>query len=633
MATAQGMSGMDVTAMTAELRDLLPLWIGKIYQYEGKTLAIRLNGEEHAKYNLLVEAGRRANLVPDIPTPPKTPPGFAMLLRKYLLGGRVKDIRQVGMQRVFSISVQKKEAVYHLFFELFDEGNAVLCGEDLTIIKPLWHHRFKDREVIPGEKYAISGRDCARQSDAEMAALLKQSGRDLVRTLAVDCMLGGQYAEEVARRAEVEKNAPAAEANPEAVYRAITGLLNEVEHDRSPVIMESGCWPVQIGGGHVLQTFATFNQALAAFYPTLREEIKKPEAQRLTKQEVIRRQQEGAIAKFDQRIERLEKTIALVYENYGFVDETIRALRSASENHSWQEIEKTLKRSDSPLARKVVAVHPAEAAVTLDIGVQVKIPVNQSIEETVSSFYDQIKKFRGKKEGALAAMEKAPRERAAPERRPAIKAAKPRWFQRFRWFYTSDGTLVLGGKDADQNEELVKKYMEGGDTFVHADVHGASVVLVKGTTERMDEVAQFAASYSGAWRSGHFSADVYTARPDQVSKTPPSGEYVSRGSFIVRGERTYYRDVPLSTAVGVQLVPEATVIGGPPEAVKKHARAYVTLIPGQYEPNDIARKVVRVLRQAFSPEESKDLKNILSTERVAAFVPPGGSDIVEQHEG
>ena len=88
---------------------------------------------------------------------------------------------------------------------------------------------------------------------------------------------------------------------------------------------------------------------------------------------------------------------------------------------------------------------------------------------------------------------------------------------------------------------------------MHADIHGASVVIVKGRTEKMDEVAQFAASYSGAWRSGHFSADVYSAQPDQVSKTPQAGEFVARGSFIVRGERTYYRNIPL--AVGIGLVP------------------------------------------------------------------------------
>jgi hypothetical protein len=155
------------------------------------------------------------------------------------------------------------------------------------------------------------------------------------------------------------------------------------------------------------------------------------------------------------------------------------------------------------------------------------------------------------------------------------------------------------------------------------------VVILKGKTDRMDEVAQFAASYSGAWRSGHFSADVYSVAPDQVSKTPESGEYVARGSFIVRGEREYYHNVPLEVAIGLQTSPELGVIGGPPSAVKERASIVVELRPGQYEPNDTAKKVLRLIRESLSEQDQKGLKGVLNTESVAAFVPPGGSDLVE----
>jgi hypothetical protein len=213
--------------------------------------------------------------------------------------------------------------------------------------------------------------------------------------------------------------------------------------------------------------------------------------------------------------------------------------------------------------------------------------------------------------------------------RATTPVMKKRWFHRFRWFNTSDGILVLGGKDASQNEELVKKYMEGGDRFVHADVHGASVVIVKGATTRMDEVVQFAASYSGAWRSNHATADVYAAVPPQVSKTPESGEYVSRGSFVIRGEREYYWDVPLAAAIGLQREPELAVIGGPPSAVAKKTDLFLVLKPGTFEPNDTAKKVLRTLRERVGEEEAKSLKAVLNTDQIAAFVPPGGSDIVE----
>jgi hypothetical protein len=122
---------------------------------------------------------------------------------------------------------------------------------------------------------------------------------------------------------------------------------------------------------------------------------------------------------------------------------------------------------------------------------------------------------------------------------------------------------------------------------------------------------------------------VYSVAPGQVSKTPESGEYVSRGSFIIRGEREYYRNVPLGIAIGLQTTPEVAVIGGPPDAVTPHTDTRVELKPGEFEPNDTARKVLRILRSKIPEDEQKGLKSVLNTENVAAFVPPGGSDIIE----
>jgi hypothetical protein len=123
---------------------------------------------------------------------------------------------------------------------------------------------------------------------------------------------------------------------------------------------------------------------------------------------------------------------------------------------------------------------------------------------------------------------------------------------------------------------------------------------------------------------------VFSALPGQVSKTPESGEFVARGSFIVRGERTWYRNIPLAAAVGLMLEPHAAVIGGPPSAIREKARVSIELRPGQFEPNDTAKKALRILKEKIGEDEAKSLKGILNTESVAAFVPPGGSDIVGQ---
>ncbi|MDD1691942.1 MAG: NFACT family protein [Methanoregula sp.] len=625
MASEKGMSGIDLKVVTADLCEKLPLWIDKIYQFDSRTLGVRLNGENKARYLMIIEAGRRTHLVRDMPAPPKNPPQFAMFLRKYISGGKVLAIRQQGLERILMFDIGKGPRIYHLIIELFDEGNVILTDENYTIIKPLRHHRFREREIVPGATYALGITD-PTSSEENLAIQMKTDDRDLVHFLAIGCMLGGTYAEYICLKTGLEKTLPAMSADPGTVYAAIKEIFGKVVYSPEPVISGNHCEPLDLYHNQDTRHFQTFSEALEAFYPLTKAERKTTDARpKLNKEERILKYQKSAVKKFDEKIEKTEAIVSALYENYQFVSAVIKTLDAASKTHSWQEMEKLIRKKDSEAAKKIVAFHPEEAAVEVDLGKRVKIYVHEGIEQNAGRYYDIIKKFRKKKEGAFRAM-KTPLPRKKEPIRDFIPMKKV-WYHRFRWFMTSDDVVVLGGRDASQNEELVKKYMGGQDLFVHADVHGASVVIVKGKTERMDEVAQFAASYSGAWRSGHFSADVYSALPSQVSKTPESGEFISRGSFIVRGERTYYRNVPLAVAIGLMLDPHAAVIGGPPSAVTRRTNVYVELKPGQFEPNDVAKKVLRLLKQKVSEEDEKALRGILNTDHVAAFVPPGGSDI------
>lgn len=627
MATQQGMSGVDLVAVTAELRRLLPLWVHKVYQGEDRIAAIRLNTKEREKRTILIEPGRRVHLVPEVPAFPVIPPAFAMLLRKYLVGGRVLDIRQRGLQRTIVLDIQKADQVYHLIIEVFDVGNIVLCNEDYTIVQPLTRQKFKDRDVLPGKVYIFPPPDVTLQTREEFMAVLKGDDRDIVRALAVGSFLGGMYAEQICRTVGIPKETPASEADAGAVYDAIHALLDEAAHHQTAVITKTGCHPVITAEPTIQGPFPSFSDALVVYYPKKVREIKEARP-KTTREERIRHQQEEASKKFVKQIKRYEEIVEKIYEEYSFVQEVITTLDAASKVRSWQEISDILRADTTGVGKKILQVFPAEAAVEVNLGMTVKIFVHETVEQNAGRNYDQIKKFKRKLAGARAAMEREihrPVSKATGYTRP-----KNKWYHRFRWFQTSDGVLVIGGRDAGQNEDLVKKYLEGGDMFVHADIHGASVVVVKGKTEHWDEVTRFAAAYSGAWRSGFVTADVYAARPDQVSKTAESGEYLSRGSFVVRGERQWFRSVPLEVAIGLQKKPETRIIGGPASAVKNRADLYLLLTPGTFEPNDVAKKVVRVLRDRLPLSEQKALKFALNTESIAAYVPPGGSDIREE---
>lgn len=135
------------------------------------------------------------------------------------------------------------------------------------------------------------------------------------------------------------------------------------------------------------------------------------------------------------------------------------------------------------------------------------------------------------------------------------KARKVYWFEKFFWFISSENILVIGGKDAQQNELLVKRYMKPNDIYVHADLHGASTVVVKNPTsgpvppKTLNEAGQFAVCFSAAWDSKVLTA-AYWVTPDQVSKTAPSGEYLTVGSFMIRGKKNFLPPSHLTMGFG-----------------------------------------------------------------------------------
>ena len=124
---------------------------------------------------------------------------------------------------------------------------------------------------------------------------------------------------------------------------------------------------------------------------------------------------------------------------------------------------------------------------------------------------------------------------------------KQMWFEKFIYFISSDKYLVLAGRDAQQNEMLYRRYLKKGDIYVHADLHGAATVIIKNNPMTPDapippttlsQAGHLAVCTSSAWDSkAGMSAWWVTA--DQVSKTAPTGEYLTTGGFMVRGKKNF----------------------------------------------------------------------------------------------
>jgi predicted ribosome quality control (RQC) complex YloA/Tae2 family protein len=256
---------------------------------------------------------------------------------------------------------------------------------------------------------------------------------------------------------------------------------------------------------------------------------------------------------------------------------------------------------------------------------ELKINIDKSIEENASIYFDNAKKLKKKIEGTKKALILFQEKLNSSDQEEIIIKTKKivqekrEWFEKFRWFYSSEGFLCIGGRDATSNEIIIKKHTEKNDIVFHTDMSGSPFFVVKvpkdkqPTIATLNETAQAVASFSRAWKSGLAVLEVFYVNPDQVSKEANPGEYMAKGSFMVRGKTNYLRP-ELKVAIGLK---EDKIMCGAIDAIEKHCEKYFILVPGQKKPSDIAKK----LSKEFS----------IQTDEIIRAIPAGNLEIIKNN--
>lgn len=645
---------MDVAAVAEELREkLVGGFVGKAYQLAPDRVVISFQSPGQGKLDLLIEAGRRIHLTEKPREAPKMPPQFPTMLRSRLTGGRVAEVRQHGFDRVAEIEIERGDDSYVLIAEIFPKGNVLLLDDYGRIVLPLRPLAFRDRRLLAGEKYQYreAQLDPRTVSRNDLAFLLAASESDLVRTLVRGLNMGGTYAEEVCLRAGLEKTTPAHSLSGEEidrVHRALGEIFGLVQIEPHFVLDHGNLVdvvpaPLEVYGDLERRDFESFSRALDEYFSSEEEMGPKPK----TSLERRREMQERSIREFRDKERKFAALGEKIYERYGEVDSILSAISGAlDKGYTYSEILAKIKTSGLPIADKILSLDyqgelclrldeaPGEAGVEGDSGgAELELNANLTVPQNAQRYYDRAKEQAKKREGAEKALEETIRiigRRAAPEKiktRKVTRRRKPRWYERFRWFESSDGFLVIGGRDASGNEEIYSKYLEKRDLALHTDVPGAPLTVVKTMGEEVPEstlreAAEFAVSYSSIWKAGLFEGDCYLVNAEQVTKTPEPGEFIKKGAFVIRGERRYYRDVPVGIAIGIA---EDRLIGGPVSATKPRADPVVEIEPGELSPEDLAKRIYRTF--AEREEDRRHLKAVASIDRIVSFLPPGGSRV------
>jgi predicted ribosome quality control (RQC) complex YloA/Tae2 family protein len=195
-----------------------------------------------------------------------------------------------------------------------------------------------------------------------------------------------------------------------------------------------------------------------------------------------------------------------------------------------------------------------------------KLFYNKSVHENAAYYYELAKQTKQKIAGVEEAIKQTEKEmeKAKKVKKKEVRIKKEKqWFEKFHNSRTSEGKLMIGGRNAQQNDIAVSRYMVDNDMFFHADIQGGSVVVLKDGLDapegELQEAAQFAACFSKAWANANAAVDVYAVKKEQLSKHA-SGGFVPTGAFAITGERIWFRSTRLALRIGMgeiglQLVP------------------------------------------------------------------------------
>ena len=228
----------------------------------------------------------------------------------------------------------------------------------------------------------------------------------------------------------------------------------------------------------------------------------------------------------------------------------------------------------------------------------------KGVEQNASDYFEKAKKIKKKIKGAEEALhqnlkkledleKKKEKFESQEERIKNTVARKKEWYEKFRWFVSSDGLLVIGGRDATSNEVVIKKHTENNDLVLHTDMAGSPFFVIKADGKKIPETtikeaADATCTFSRAWKLGLQTSDVFYVSPEQVSKKTKAGEYMGKGAFMIYGKSNYVEN-KVNLAVGA--TKDRAIMSGPLEAIKKHCEKFVVLKQGNEKVSSIAKKI------------------------------------------
>ncbi len=672
-------SNFDVFAIVKELDAILVnSIISNIYEIED-LLILKLK-TDFGKKNLIIKKDARINLTEyDYPIP-DFPSQYIRSFRKLLKNRKILRISQYKFDRIIIIELSNLETgPWKFIIELFNKGNFLLLDENNLIIIAKKYKKFKDRNILAKREYIYPksyGRDFLTIKKEEFIELFKNSNNEIVRDISRKIHLSGLYSEEICFQSNINKKTPSSEIKNDEydkLFEAFRKLRNQLLFDQinAHIIIDKHGqeisvlpFEIKILKDHEKKHFNSFNEAVDDFFSKIDiKDIKTPKDKKIDglikSQEKILKNQTNYLKELKEKKKIYYEIGDFIYANFNKFEKIISVINNAKKKgFSWEEINNKFRNAKeenlegTEYFEKIIL---STNHVLLNVnGNEVYFDLKETIGENANLIYSKGKKAEKKITGTILAIEKTKKniekfklekESLETEINFLIKKPKKKWYEKFRWFISSDGYLIIGGKDAISNEILFKKYIDRSDLVFHTNFPGSPLTIIKNQENKkipqttIKETADFVASYSRAWKENWGIVDVFNVKSNQISKNPPSGEYLQKGSFIISGKKNIIKNGKTELAIGLKFneiesssntedkIFYPKIVCGPVQAIKKQTNTFITLIPSKSS-GLTKGKLAKKIKSHYLKNVNEDLKkwvNLLSIDEIILYLPSGSS--------
>jgi hypothetical protein len=174
---------------------------------------------------------------------------------------------------------------------------------------------------------------------------------------------------------------------------------------------------------------------------------------------------------------------------------------------------------------------------------------------------------------------------------------KPQYAQ-FRWCFTSNGNLVVGGKSDEQNEKVLMEFSKPSYVVCHTTEPGSPFMIIVG--EKIDksdieEAAIFCACFSKQWKLSKNKIDIDIFKREQVYKL----KKMKTGTFGVKGKVE-----KMSVSPELVLVIQKGKIRAVPKTTKEEI--ICKIIPGNLKKEEACKEILKIIKNKYHLPISKD---------------------------